>query len=90
MYAEILEAFRKMCEHNYYCLWDDVEAIDEHYEKPIEEALKKQIPQRPSAIRLRGQLRPNYKMGDCPVCGRTVDSDEQYCATCGQKFDWEG
>ena len=26
---------------------------------------------------------------DCCVCGRTVDSNENYCFNCGQRLDWE-
>lgn len=28
-------------------------------------------------------------VGDCPVCDRTVDSNEHYCFNCGQRLDWE-
>ena len=28
-------------------------------------------------------------VGDCPVCGRTVDNNEHYCFSCGQRLDWE-
>jgi predicted amidophosphoribosyltransferase len=54
----------------------------------IETTLNKQIPLKPKAVRLRDHLKKGYKLGDCPVCGRTVDSDENYCATCGQRLDW--
>nr|DAI50807.1 MAG TPA: PROTEIN/RNA Complex, archaeal, ribosomal, 50S, protein.0A [Caudoviricetes sp.] len=88
MYKEVLERFVKVCEHNEICCFDDFEPVYESDEKPIEEALKKQIPQKPKDLRL-----PRYAhffaMGDCPVCGRTVDSNEHYCFNCGQRLDCE-
>lgn len=29
------------------------------------------------------------RYGKCPNCG-TVQVDDNYCANCGQKFDWSG
>lgn len=81
MYEATLEKFRKIYEQNEDCCCP-AEFI------PIAEALKKQIPQKPKDIR-RHDYKKGFKLGDCPVCGRTVDSNEHYCFNCGQRLDWE-
>lgn len=83
MYKEVLERFLKVCEN-----FDDFAPVCKSDEKPIEEALKKQIPQKPKDIRLPRDVH-FFAIGDCPVCGRTVDSNEHYCFNCGQRLDWE-
>lgn len=80
MYEATLEKFRRMYEQNEDCCCP-AEFI------PIEEALKKQIPQKPKAVRSHDFK--DFMMGDCPVCGRTVDNNEHYCFNCGQRLDWE-
>lgn len=82
MYKEVLERFLKVCEDNVGCL-----PVCESDEKLIEEALKKQIPQKPKAVRSHDFK--GFTLGDCPVCDRTVDNNEQYCFNCGQRLDWE-
>ena len=72
MCKEVLERFLKACEHN---------------ESPIIEAIKKQIPQKPKAVRSHDFK--GFALGDCPVCDRTVDNNENYCFNCGQRLDWE-
>lgn len=81
MYEATLEKFRRMYEQNEDCCCP-AEFI------PIEEALKKQIPQKPKDLRSPQDVH-FFAMGDCPVCGRTVDSNEQYCFNCGQRLYWE-
>lgn len=87
MYKEVLERFLKVCEHNESCCFDDLAQVEESDETPIAEALKKQIPKKPKATRSRDFK--SFIMGDCPVCGRTVDNNEHYCFNCGQRLDWE-
>lgn len=88
MYKEVLERFLKVCENNEICCFDDFEPVCESDEKPIEEALKKQIPQKPKDLRSPQDVH-FFAIGDCPVCDRTVDSNEHYCFNCGQRLDWE-
>lgn len=87
MYKEVLERFVKACEDNVDYLPNGLSQICESDEKPIEEALKKQIPQKPKDIRSHNFK--GFALGDCPVCDRTVDSNENYCFNCGQRLDWE-
>ena len=79
MYVKILGRFQQICEHNRANYLEDC--------LPVEEAIKKQIPQKPKAVRSHDSK--GFIMGDCPVCGRTVDNNEHYCFTCGQRLDWE-
>lgn len=81
MYEATLEKFRKIYEQNEDCCCP-AEFI------PIAEALKKQIPQKPKAVKASRDFK-DFMMGDCPVCDRTVDNNEQYCFNCGQRLDWE-
>lgn len=80
MYKATLEKFRRMYEQNEDCCCP-AEFI------PIAEALKKQIPQKPKAVRSHDFK--GFALGDCPVCDRTVDNNEHYCFNCGQRLDWE-
>lgn len=85
MYKEVLERFREIYERNgNRCYPAEFILI----EGPIEEALKKQIPQKPKDLRSPQDVH-FFAIGDCPVCGRTVDSNEHYCFNCGQRLDWE-
>ena len=50
--------------------------------------LEKQIPKKPINA-VSGRYFGKAKSGECPVCGRGVNSQEyQYCRKCGQKIDW--
>lgn len=80
MYKEVFEKFIEVCENNGICCCP-AQFI------PIAEALEKQIPKKPKALRTYD--RKLSAMGDCPVCGRTVDNNEHYCFNCGQRLDWE-
>ncbi len=80
MYKATLEKFREIYEQN-----EDRCCPAEFI--PIAKALEKQIPKKPKALRTYD--RKLSAMGDCPVCGRTVDNNENYCFNCGQRLDWE-
>ena len=80
MYKEVFEKFIEVCENNGICCCP-AQFI------PIAEALKKQTPQKPKAVRSHDFK--GFALGDCPVCDRTVDNNEHYCFNYGQRLDWE-
>lgn len=46
------------------------------------EAIEKQVPKPTKPMRVGTVDYPT-----CPICGRVIWKEEQYCATCGQKLD---
>ena len=57
---------------------------------PIE-AMAKEVPMKVKNMKI--SFRPNsslikQKYGNCPMCN-TVQSEDNYCANCGQKLDFD-
>ena len=73
---------KKEIEHNVFCNTDNFEmTISKECYKTIINALKKQIPKKPTKDKYVPEL------DFCPECGTEV-TNCNYCPLCGQKIDW--
>lgn len=50
-----------------------------------QDALRKQIPQKPNTYRFPSGI----KKAVCPRCLMVEDESAKYCRSCGQALDWE-